>query len=251
MDAKEASIFIAVLVTSIIILVLLAFFAITIIRHQRRSLRLYKAKVLAEITTLENERKRVSADLHDEIGPIVAGIKLKLNSLDTHNKEDAATLENIHRHITELINRMKGISNDLMPVLLLKKGLVSAMKRSVEEINQAGQVHIDFEEENIPVLSEEVSINLYRILQEIIHNCMKHSQASVLKIELRMNKNILVVTAEDNGTGFDYKTAAKEHTGLGLRNLLSRTEVLNGKMYVDSVTNKGTQYSFEVPLNQI
>lgn len=249
MDAKETSLFTAILITSIILLVLIVFFTITIIRYQRRSLRLYKAKISAEITTLENERKRVSADLHDEIGPIVAGIKLKLNSLDVNNKADRETLEKIHKHITELITRMKGISNDLMPVLLLKKGLVVTMERSVEEINQSGDFRIDFKDDNTPVLSESVSINLYRILQEIIHNCMKHSQASVLKIELKMNKNMLVVAADDDGTGFDYKNASKEHVGLGLRNLLNRTEVLNGRMYVDSAPGKGTHYTFEIPLN--
>ena len=111
MDAKENSIFIAVLIVCIAVLVLVVFFTVTIIRYQRRNIRLYKAKLVAEITTLENERKRVSADLHDELGPIVGAVKLKISSLDIADADDLRTVSQIHEHITELIGRMKEISN--------------------------------------------------------------------------------------------------------------------------------------------
>jgi signal transduction histidine kinase len=248
MDAKETSIFTAVLISCIIVLVLIIFFTVTIIRYQRRSLLLYRAKVLAEITTLENERRRVSADLHDELGPIVAGIQLKLNSLDITNTEDLQTIGNINRHISDLIGRMKGISNDLMPVLLLKKGLVVALERVVEDFNKTGSLAIDLRTQDVPPVPEDIAINLYRILQEVIHNTVKHAGASRLVIQLRAEKNWLHLTTTDDGVGFDYRTAARDHTGLGLRNLLSRTEILAGHMYVESGKGRGTVYDFEIPL---
>jgi signal transduction histidine kinase len=204
--------------------------------------------MLAEITTLENERKRMAADLHDELGPIVAGIKLKLNSLDVHEKDDKQTLDKIHGNITELITRMKGISNDLMPMVLLKKGLIEAMEVSIEEMNRARKFNIRFVHESIPHFSENKSINLYRILQEIIHNTIKHAGATELLIEMKISKGHLIVLTKDDGTGFNYPAELKDHSGLGLRNLLSRTEALNGNMYIDSEDGKGTSYTFEIPI---
>lgn len=247
MDARENQLYLAVLTVCIVILVLVAFFTITIIRFQRRHIRLYKSKLLAEITTLENERSRVAADLHDELGPIVAGIKLKLNSLSVDDPRDAATLESVHANITELIRHMKDISNNLMPVLLTKKGLVAAMERAIEDYNLAGKIRISFKASPLPALPIELSVNLYRILLEIIHNAIKHSGAQTLDIVIGTSENEIQVKTRDNGRGFDHKLAARENLGLGLRNLLSRTELLNGKMYVESEPGKGTGYTFIVP----
>jgi signal transduction histidine kinase len=86
------------------------------------------------------------------------------------------------------------------------------------------------------------------MIQEIIHNTLKHAKASELKIELKCSKQTLIILTEDNGRGFDYVRQSVENKGLGLRNLLSRTEVLGGDMYIDSKQNKGTKYTFEIPL---
>ena len=248
MDAHQTSIFTAIIIASVIVGVIITYFIVTLIGHHKRNVELYKSKMLAEITTLENERKRIAADLHDELGPIVAGIKLKLNSLDVDEKQDMQTLGRIHDNITELINRMKGISNDLMPMILLKKGLVEAMDVWVAEINRSKKFTIKFIHDNIPHFSENKSINLYRILQEIIHNTIKHAGASELLIEMKLSKSRLIVLTKDNGAGFNYAAELKEHSGLGLRNLLSRTEALNGNMYIESGAGRGTSYTFEIPI---
>jgi signal transduction histidine kinase len=247
MDTKEAKIYIAILIAAGVLGIILIYFLVTLMRHQKKNLALYKEKIQAEITTLENERKRVAADLHDELGPIVAGIKLRLGSLDVPSAQDKVTLEKIHQQITELIGRMKGISNDLMPVLLLKKGFIEALEVVAEGINSSKVLRIKLIHEEVPALNEMTAINLFRMLQEIIHNTLKHAGATELKIEVRMEKDNLILLTSDNGKGFDYKLASKEHAGLGLRNLLSRTEMLGGSMYVESFPGKGTSYTFEIP----
>jgi signal transduction histidine kinase len=248
MDAQQTSVFIVILIVSITVGAIITYFIVSLIRHHKRNVELYKSKMLAEITTLESERKRMAADLHDELGPIVAGIKLKLNSLDVHEKQDQITLENVHGNINELIGRMREISNDLMPGILLKKGLIEALEVSIGEINRSKQFNIQFTHGDIPVLQEHKAINLYRIMQEIIHNTIKHAGATELMIEINMNKSRLIVITRDNGSGFNYTTESKEHSGLGLQNLLSRTEALEGNMYVDSSESKGTAYTFEIPI---
>ena len=248
MDTHETTIFTAILITSIVLGAVIAFFFISIIRHQRRNQELYKSKILAEITTLENERKRTAADLHDELGPILSAVKFQINSLDLETEEDRQNLEKANNNIDEIIRRMRGIANDLMPNTLVRKGLIAAMRASVEAINKSNNINIEFICSDLPDFDENKSINLYRILQEVIHNTIKHSKASLLKIELkRENRNLLVLT-EDNGIGFDYAAESREESGLGLRNLLSRTEVLEGSMYVDSKPGKGTKFTFEIPI---
>jgi signal transduction histidine kinase len=122
-----------------------------------------------------------------------------------------------------------------------------ALEEFIPSVNKSNGLEIKFAHSKIPDLSLEKSINLYRILQEIIHNTIKHANASDLRIELKIEKNIIVLLTQDNGKGFDYNRTSKDQKGLGLRNLLSRTEVIGGSMYIESQPNKGTKYTFEIP----
>jgi len=93
------------------------------------------------------------------------------------------------------------------------------------------------------------SIHLYRIIQEIIHNTIKHAGASELKIEIRQTGSLLVLLTYDDGNGFDYSLQSRKNEGLGLRNLFSRTEMLGGSLAVESSPGKGTGFIIEIPLN--
>lgn len=248
MDAQETSIFSAVLITSIVLAVVLIYFIITIVRHQRRNQQLYKLKILAEITTLENERARIAADLHDELGPILSAVKFKINSLDIHSEDDQVILDKSNKNIDDIIRRMREISNDLLPNTLLRKGLIASLEESIDNLKKTNTLEIIFIHHEIPDLTKDRAINIYRIIQEIIHNTIKHANASQLKIEFTINKRNLIILTEDNGKGFDYIQQSKENAGLGLRNLLSRTDVLGGNMYIESRNAKGTKYTFEIPI---
>ena len=249
MDSHETKIFTAILITSIVLGAVILYFFISLIRQQRRINSLYKSKILAEITTLENERKRTAADLHDELGPILSAVKFQISSFDLTDDEDVKNLKKANQNIDNIISRMRGIANDLMPNTLLRKGLVPAMESSIESMNKSNQLEIEFSASSLPELPEDTAINLYRILQEVVHNTLKHAKASELKIELKRNEDQLIILTEDNGIGFDFTNKSREAAGLGLRNLLSRTEVLGGSMYVDSKPDKGTRFTFEIPLN--
>lgn len=248
MDAHETSIFTAVLITCIVLAVVITYFIISIVRHQRRNQKLYKSKILAEITTLEKERKRIASDLHDELGPILSSVKMRINCMDITSEEDQVQLSGINKHIDEMIQRMREISNDLMPNTLLRKGLVAAVQEFIDNTSKPNSFTIIFNHQNIEQLPQDKAIHIYRILQEIIHNTIKHSVASRLVMELSRKNNYLILLTEDDGLGFDYTTKTKENSGLGIRNLLSRTEILGGQMYLDSRLGKGAKYTFEIPL---
>lgn len=254
MDAHQTTIFTAILLTSLIVGGILVFFIISLVRQQRRNNELYKAKILAEITTLENERTRVANDLHDELGPLLSAIKFKLSSIETHLPEDEIVMQETSEHIVDIIHRMREISNDLMPNTLIRKGLVFAIDEFIYKVSNAARpgepaagLKIIFKHKAIPELPKEKAINIYRIVQEITHNTIKHAKATFLTLDLAIKDQKIILVSEDNGTGFNYGESNKNSTGLGLRNLVSRTEIMGGDLYIESQKGKGTIYTIEIP----
>jgi two-component system, NarL family, sensor kinase len=246
MDSREASFYTAILIVCAVVGVIIIYFIVSIIRQQRRTVRLYKQSLLIEITTLEKERSRMASDLHDEVGPLLSAIKLRIGSLDI-SEEDEEEVDKTNEQIDKLIKRMREISFDLMPTSLTRKGLAAALKEFIEYCSKNTILKINFQFADIR-LTELQAINLYRIVQEIIHNTIKHAEASELLIELRQEKNKIILATRDNGKGFNYDEKSSEATGLGLQNLLRRAEIISGKMFFESKKGKGTTYIFEVPI---
>ncbi len=247
MDANETKIYFTVIICSIIIGAILLFFIFSMIQQHRRNIALYKSKLEAEITTLENERLRVSADLHDELGPLLFTVKFKLSGIEA-GPEDQQMLEQANTHLDDIIQRIRDISNDLMPGTLLRKGVAFAIEEFVDNIIKTTALKINFTHNNIGELPKEKAINLYRIALEIIHNTLKHANATLLKMDLSAKDDKLILVSVDDGVGFNYAAKKTGDSGLGLRNLLNRTELMNGDLYVESTPEAGTKYQIEIPL---
>src|SRR5215208_4541991 len=159
MDGKETSIYTAVLIVSIVLGIVITYFIVSIIRQHRRSLALYKRSIHMEITTLEKERARMAADLHDEVGPVLSAVKLKLSSLDIHNESDVLEVKKTNDQIDGLLRRMREISFDLMPNSLIRKGLPAALNEFIEYCGRSSSLHIRFQYEEA-MLSQQQAINL-------------------------------------------------------------------------------------------
>ncbi len=248
MDTAEKDIYLSVVMASIILGVIIVYFIYTLIRHQRRVLLLHKAKILAEINTLENERSRISADLHDELGPFLSAVKLQINSVDVVNEEDRRIIEKAGNHIDEIIQKIRDISYNLLPNTLVRKGLKPAVTEFVERIGQLHKLHIEFTCTGDFILTQEKQINIYRIIQECINNVLKHARARRVMINISQQQDKLQLTIYDDGVGFAYDEMSRTNKGLGLRNLESRAEVLGANLHFQSDPGKGTQYLFEIPL---
>jgi signal transduction histidine kinase len=248
MDAKETSLYTAILIVSIVVAVMIIFFIASIIRQQRKNVELYRQNVLAEITAMEKERARIAADLHDELGPMLSAIKLRIGSFELTDEDDKKEAEKTNQHIDTLMKRMREISYDLIPNTLIRKGLVIALKQFSDFVNEGDGLKISFEAGDNINPDQQKSIHIYRIAQEVINNTIRHSGAKHLSISLKQDNSTLFLSTEDNGKGYDHQAAAKGEGGIGLRNILNRTEIIGGQMFVDSEKNKGTKYSFEIPL---
>lgn len=230
---------------------ILGYFIYTLLKQQKKIAAWQEARIKAEIETLENERKRIASDLHDDIGPMLSAIKLQVNHVEPAIEEEKKIIEKSGKLMDEVIGRFREIAYDLLPNTLIRKGLVTALSEFIGKMNEAHDLQIHFiHDDDIP-LSPVSELNLYRIAQEIIHNAIKHAQASELIIQLNRINNELVFTAADNGKGFNYNGAnALPTAGLGLLNIQNRVILLNAKLTIKSEQLTGTYYHVLIPLEK-
>lgn len=247
MDSHETKIFATILIAAVILGIIVVYFIATIISNQRRHLRLQQANLLVEITTLENERKRIVSDLHDELGPLLSVVKFQVSSLETRDEEDVKLIDKASANLDDILQRIREICNELMPQVLLRKGLITALSEFVGELNNKTPLHIEFTAAEIDI-RQDMQVHVYRIIQEIVQNAIKHANATILRLDVSQLHNKLVVTASDNGKGFATDQVARSAKGYGLKNILSRVDVLGGEVFLNSAAGKGTSYTIEIPL---
>lgn len=248
MDAQETRLFTLVLILVVVLGSIILFFFVSMIRQQRINLELKKQNITSELNSIEKERARIAADLHDDLSPILSAVKLKVSSFELHSPIDQQQQQKTNEHLNSLLKRMREIAFNLMPVTLQRKGLVAALEELVFYWYSQSTLHIDLTAEEI-FLSESYSVHIYRIVQEIVHNTVKHAGASLLQIELKREGDKLILSTRDNGKGFRHQQKLVEGGGFGLRSLLSRTDVLGGELFIDSKEGKGTVYTIAVPLS--
>lgn len=184
----------------------------------------------------EQERQRIAQDLHDSMGGMLANIRMTISANDSFNKEKV--IEKLDKSIVE----MRRISRNLMPETLKNLGLEIALKELCEAMTQK-HFAIQFEafnlSENIPFKTQ---MALYRITQESISNITKYAQATNVIVQISQNKNILNLTIEDDGIGFDKSEIVY---GLGLKNIQNRVQLINGTVEIASNKGEGTTINVE------
>lgn len=250
MDGSLKNIYAAIVVAVNVFGLMVVGFMIMAIRRKRINRVLYKEKVLAEINTREKERKRIASDLHDELGPLLSSVRLHVNCLQGKDSQDAEIIKKLIQHIDTVLDRLREISNDLMPPALLRKGLVHTIHEFIARLNDIQSIRINFYAPEIVPVSREAKAHLYRIIQEIIHNAVKHAAAETLEISIKISDNKLLLQLSDDGCGFDFKTKVSG-PGMGLSNITRRVAVLHGDMHIDTKPGKGTAYTIQIPLQKI
>jgi two-component system, NarL family, sensor kinase len=247
MDSNETKIYNAILIAASVLGIILIYFIVTIIRNQRRHLKLQQANLLVEITTLENERKRIVSDLHDELGPLLSVVKFQVMSLETADEDNLKLIEKANANLDDILDRIRDICNELMPQALIRKGLIMAIDEFISDLDQKTSMKMKFQYDEETEIPPKAEIHLYRMIQEIVNNAIKYSEATELNIHLYHKDNKLVVSIRDNGKGFDADKVKRESRGLGLKNIMSRVDILQGDMYLAAHPHHGTAYTIEIP----
>lgn len=200
----------------------------------------------------EGERTRIARDLHDGLGGIFSTVKMHFSTLQHEVPELKGN--NLYRKSFEMVDgaseELRKIAHNMMPEVLMKMGLVPALQDFCNNINAGKQLHVNLQAYGMDKrLSASIEIMLFRIIQELINNIIKHSGASESIIQFNRNANNLTITVEDNGRGFDVnELEAKRH--MGLQTIKSRVAFLDGRISIDSKTGVGTTVMIDLLLNE-
>ncbi|MCU0341123.1 MAG: type IV pili methyl-accepting chemotaxis transducer N-terminal domain-containing protein [Spirosomaceae bacterium] len=203
--------------------------------HQTRSSALIEGQ--------EEERKRLSRDLHDGIGQMLTGLKLSSEKLKNlfENDSQRAKFADHQKLINETIEATRATAFALMPSALHDFGLSAAIRILAKQSSLGTDTQINYKEVGtVGRLAASVEINLYRIAQEALNNALKHAKTSQIDITLKIEKNKITLIVTDFGKGMDKKKISKTSLGNGLKNIETRTNILNGKLQVLSSPNEGT-----------
>jgi two-component system, NarL family, sensor kinase len=189
----------------------------------------------------EVERKRLARDLHDGLGSMLSGLKLHISKLTNNSTE----LKEVNNQLDNSIKELRQIAQNMLPEALIKLGLNAALKDLCYRYTSSS-IGIEFHSLGIQdSISESQQIAIYRIVQELVNNAIKHSRASNILVSCTQNESRFYITVEDNGKGFDVK---KETSiiSMGLKNIKNRVEFLNGKLEIDSEPENGTSFNIEL-----
>jgi signal transduction histidine kinase len=242
MDSEEARIYSAILISAAVLACIFIYFFVSIVRQQHRNVKLQKANNTAEITAMEKERSRIAADLHDEIAPYLTAVKIKIADFESH---DDTSRQYVEQTIDHVLNRVREISFDLMPTVLLRKGLFSGIRELIFHINESHNISIALVADETIYVPEQKAIHLFRVVHEILHNAIKHSKATEVLIVFEKREHLFVMKIADNGIGLDYDEKLKENSGLGLRSIQNRISLLGGTTFIKTGRGKGLSYVFE------
>lgn len=218
---------------------------------QAEILKQQELKARAILEAEENERQRIAKDLHDGVGQMMSAAKMNLSAIESElSFTDPKQKESFDKAISlvdESCKEVRTVSHIMMPNALLRNSLGNAIHEFVNKLsNKTMQVHV-YTEGLDEKLDTNVETVLYRVIQECVHNAMKHAQATNLDISLIRDKDGISGTVEDNGKGFD--PADKENfEGIGLKNIITRIEYLRGTVDFDSAPGRGTVIAMHVPL---
>ena len=200
----------------------------------------------------EQERTRLARDMHDGLGGLLSGVKIQLSGLLplSTDKKQLTIVEKALGHLDNAVDELRRIARSMMPEVLITYGLGEATKEYCNGLKKSGipvtcQVY-DYTNEMKP----SRQIILYRIMQEVVNNAVKHAQASQIFVQLQQTEGIIYLTVEDDGKGFDTRETNVLKSA-GLANIQARVEMLSGKLYVQSGTGSGTSFSVECPVNDI
>ena len=216
--------------------------------EQRENIRHMADRV---VTAQEEERQRISRELHDDLGQALTTHLLALRNLQDDLSMPSESLfehlQSLHDQSYEILIKIRRIARDLRPPVLDALGLKVAMQTYCTEFTRRTHLPVIFEAEaSLPELQDVYNITLYRTLQEALTNVVKHAQASQVWVDLSLEDDLINLTVQDNGTGFSEEKS--ESNGIGLVGLRERITIAGGTLTISSTPGRGTILSAQFPL---
>ena len=248
MHQENKDTYIIILIIALGVLFIFILFCYLIFKQFQKNRKLFIEKLNAEYIGKGEERRRISKDLHDEFGALLSTTKMYLSTLNKENL-DTDTLKKTINTVSEGLNTLHKITNDIYPSALNKNNLHNAIKDMIHEhCVLAGLTTItNLDENDIDKLFDQKSkAQIYWILKEIIINTIKHSKSESLNINFSVNKNRLVINTKDEGICITIDLESNNRNGI--TNITNRVEILGGSIEQILNNNKGVEYLIKIPI---
>ncbi len=223
------------------------------VEQTKRELQQLSARLL-EVE--EDGRRKLSRELHDEIGQTLALLQIEISRAAAMPTPSRERLERARALAERSVQSVRNISVTLRPALLDDLGLVPALQFLLEDFLRRSGIACEFKEEGVEdQLPDSVKTCVYRVVQEALHNCEKHSGASKVRVSVRQFPDWLMAEVEDDGRGFRAggqavsQATSPSHSGLGLLGMRERAGIAGGSLTVDSAPGAGTRIALRIPLN--
>lgn len=193
------------------------------------------------------ERRRVAADLHDNLGGMMSAIRLTIEAMDASklSKKEKEVYQSVLGMTRDAYNEVRLLSHNLQPEELEKFGLSQALQRLVNKLNNSHKIHFSLIINHLQQLNKELEFNLYSICLELANNIVKHSGATEASFEFAPKGTQLQLFVTDNGKGFIQNNTSD---GMGMRNIQERTEQMGGALKIHSEPGEGTMFRFIIPI---
>lgn len=219
------------------------FALLVVIIFVEREIRLVRDKTAVLLEGQEHERKRITRELHDGVGQLLTAVRLRIDVMPFENGERKELVDMIN----ETIGEVKRISYNVMPGSLVDFGLEAALKGLCDNTAKYSKLKFDFRyvRESDHKLNFDVTVAVYRIVQEGINNILKHAGATEVDLHIIDNKHEIYVLLKDNGKGFN--KSGTNNTGLGLRSMTERAKLLRGSVDIHSEPGEGTTVEARIP----
>ncbi|PWJ57156.1 histidine kinase/DNA gyrase B/HSP90-like ATPase [Dyadobacter jejuensis] len=256
-----------VLVIATLAMLLMAFFVISFVMlYQKKKFEAEKKLNEVEkghnkrlldtaLDSEETERRRIAQDLHDDIGTMLSLTKLSLNQLNKialeSDSKERALIRKSQSLVEETILHVRRITRDLVPTTLERFGLSEAISEFINKLEADNQLKISFHSnaDEFPRQQQKVELTLYRIMQELVNNAIKHAKCTFIEIELEVTTEFLFLRVTDNGIGFDAQQLKDSNmTGLGLLGIESRLAIINGIVRYVSPATGGSMAIAQIPV---
>ena len=220
--------------------------------QQQRIRELEKDKQLEAVDSMlqgqEEERSRLAKDLHDGLGGLLSGVKFSLSNMKDNliiTPDNMTVFERSLDMLDTSIKELRRVAHNMMPELLTKFGLDEALKEYCNSINATNLLSVKYQSIGMDTrIEKSAEIIIYRIIQELLNNIMKHAAAKEATVQLIKEEGRLSIIVEDDGKGFD-SALIKDNKGAGLTSIQSRVDYLKGQLDIHSETDKGTLVNIE------
>jgi signal transduction histidine kinase len=218
-------------------------------RQKEEQIRYQKELTYAVIQSQEAERKRIGQDLHDDVGSALSNLKLYTIQLQEGRPEALATYKAFRTQVDVIIDKVRAISHVLSPAELEMFGLEESIEELCLMIHQSGAVEVTFDnraQEDLQRMPYERALSVYRVLQELFSNTVKHAGATRVSVSFHREGDQLTCTYKDNGKGLD--PGAKKGSGIGMRNIESRLGMIGATYRLQDPGEKGFGMLISLPV---